>query len=70
MFEKDEKLKIIEINGLRGLQKFYSINGIHLGQVLEIVEKNEKIIKLKVNNKIVEMDLSESLGLLAVSNEI
>lgn len=68
MFSENEKLKVTEIHGLRGMQNFYSINGIRLGQILEIIEKNEKRIKLKINNKIVEMDLHESIGLLAISN--
>lgn len=65
-FEKNSLVKITGVSGTRGLREFFSKKGIFLGTLVKILEINENFIGISVEDKIIELDLKDSLNLLGV----
>ena len=65
-FKENEKLKIVEIHGTRGLQDFFSKAGLTQGKVVKLIKKSENSIFLEFDDKVIDIDTKDSSCLFAI----
>jgi len=65
-FKENEKLKIIEIHGTRGLQDFFFKVGLTQGKVVKLIKKSENSIFLEFDDKVIDIDTKDSSCLFAI----
>ena len=65
-FKENEKLKIIEIHGTRGLQDFFFKVGLTQGKFVKLIKKNENSIFLEFDDKTIDIDTKDSICLFAI----
>lgn len=65
-FKENEKLKIIEIHGTRGLQDFFFKIGLTQGKIVILIKKNENSILLEFDDKTIDIDTKDSICLFAI----
>ena len=65
-FKENEKLKIIEIHGTRGLQDFFFKVGLTQGKFVKLIKKNENSILLEFDDKTIDIDTKDSICLFAI----
>lgn len=65
-FKENEKLKIIEIHGTRGLQDFFFKIGLTQGKIVKLIKKSENSILLEFDDKIIDIDTKDSSCLFAI----
>lgn len=65
-FKENEKLKIIEIHGTRGLQDFFFKVGLTQGEVIKLIKKSENSIFLEFDDKVIDIDTKDSSCLFAI----
>ena len=65
-FKENEKLKIVEIHGTRGLQDFFFKVGLTQGKVVKLIKKSENSIFLEFDDKVIDIDTKDSSCLFAI----
>ena len=65
-FKENEKLKIVEIHGTRGLQDFFFKVGLTQGKFVKLIKKNENSILLEFDDKTIDIDTKDSICLFAI----
>lgn len=65
-FKENEKLKIVEIHGTRGLQDFFFKAGLTQGKVVKLIKKSENSIFLEFDDKVIDIDTKDSICLFAI----
>lgn len=65
-FKENEKLKIVEIHGTRGLQDFFFKVGLTQGEVVKLIKKSENSIFLEFDDKVIDIDTKDSSCLFAI----
>lgn len=65
-FKENEKLKIVEIHGTRGLQDFFFKVGLTQGKFVKLIKKSENSILLEFDDKTIDIDTKDSICLFAI----
>lgn len=65
-FPENQKLKLTEIHGSKGLQEFFYKRGLGIGTIIKIVKKNKDLICILVKDKELEIDMKDSYNLMAI----
>ena len=65
-YDENEKIKIAEIHGTRGLRDFFYKKGISQGKIAKIVNKESDGILIELDDKLIEIDIKDCNCLFAV----
>lgn len=65
-YDENEKVRITEISGTRGLQEFFYKKGISQGKMAKILKKEQDNILIELNDKLIDIDIKDSKYLFAI----
>lgn len=65
-YDENEKIKIAEIYGTRGLRDFFYKKGISQGKMAKILKKEQDNILIELNDKLIDIDIKDSKYLFAI----